>query len=163
MAEPFLGEIRTFAFTYPPAGWALCDGRVMSVKQNPALASLLGSRYGGDGVNTFGLPDLQGRVPRHKSASDDYGQKFGEESVALTPENLPKHSHELKVKDADSTTNVPAGNVLGLAAIYAEPKNLKPMYEHSLELWDKDAHNNLQPSLVLNYCIALQGTFPPRP
>ncbi|NTV52631.1 MAG: phage tail protein [Candidatus Firestonebacteria bacterium] len=162
MAEPFIGEIRTFAFDYAPAGWALCAGQVLNITQNQTLFSLLGNRYGGDGVATFGLPDLQGRVPRHKSAADSYGQKAGAETMLLTQEYLPAHSHELRFKNQAPTTNNPGQNVLGTAALYADVKNIKTMAPNALAPTAGQAHNNLQPSLVLNYCIALQGIFPPR-
>jgi microcystin-dependent protein len=163
MAEPFLGEIRTFAFDYAPQNWAICDGRLLSINQNQALFSLLGTYYGGDGVNNFGLPDLQGRVARHKSAADSYGQKFGVETVVVTENCMPAHSHQFNVKSADPTTNDPTNNVLGTAAMYAAPNNSVNMSPNTLAPSPGAAHNNLQPSLVINYCIALTGIFPSRP
>lgn len=162
MAEPFIGEIRTFAFDFAPRGWALCAGQVMAISQNEVLFSLLGTYYGGDGVSTFGLPDFQGRVPRHKSDSDNYGQKFGAETQLLTQNHLPAHTHALLVSTAAPTTNNPDQNVLGAAVIYADPQNTVPMAANALTPSAGQAHTNLQPSLVINYCIALQGIYPSR-
>lgn len=162
MAEPFLGEIRAFAFNYAPRGWALCAGQTMEISQNQALFALLGTYYGGNGTSNFGLPDLQGRVPRHKSGSDNYGQKFGAETQLLTQNHLPAHTHALLVSTAAPTTNNPDQNVLGAAVIYADPQNTAAMAANALAPSDGQAHTNLQPSLVINYCIALQGVFPSR-
>ena len=162
MAEPFLGEIRTFAFDVAPQGWAICDGRLMSISQNQALFSLLGTYYGGDGVSTFGLPDLQGRVARHKGTADNYGQKLGAETVVVTENCMPAHTHEFKVSTAAPTTNDPTNNVLGAATIFAAPNNTKNMSPNVVAPSPGAAHTNLQPSLVVNYCIALNGIYPSR-
>jgi microcystin-dependent protein len=162
MAEPFLGEIRTFAFDFAPSGWAICDGRLLNIAQNSALFTLLGTYYGGNGTTNFGLPDLQGRVPRHKNTTDNYGQKSGVESLVITQAHMPAHTHEFRVSTAVVTTNDPANNVLGKATIYADVKNTAPMAATTLAPSPGTPHNNMQPSLVVNFCIALQGIFPTR-
>jgi len=164
MAEPYLGEIRAFAFDFAPQGLAICDGRIINISQNQTLFSLLGTYYGGDGTSTFGLPDLQGRVPRHKSTADNYSQKFGTETVVVTENCMPAHFHQFNAKSADPTTNDPTNNVLGLPAIYAaSSNNTTNMSPNTLAPSPGTAHNNMQPSLVINYCIALVGDFPTRP
>jgi microcystin-dependent protein len=160
MVAPYLGEVRAFAFVGIPSGWALCDGRILKVEEYRALAGVLGSAYGGDGVNTFGLPDLQGRVPRHKGASEKLGERAGAEAVRLSAENLPRHAHTLYFRSGGPTTENPSGNVLGNIKIYAKSNNLTSMFKDTFETNGDQAHENMQPSIVINYCIALVGSVP---
>ena len=167
--EPFLGEIKICAFPFAPKGWAFCNGALMSVQQNNALFALLGVQYGGDGQNTFGLPDLRGRVAVHRDGSTYIqGQTGGQEKVALQATNLPMHNHGVVV--ASSTATVPrvgavAQNVLAATAtsIYGAPTNLVAMEAGMTSMTGTGAtHENMQPSLVINYIIATSGIFPSR-
>src|SRR5262245_25908304 len=118
MADPFLGQLKIFAGTYAPVGWVMCDGSLLSIPENDALFNLLGTTFGGDGVSTFGVPDLRGRVPiapGTDSAGNTYvpGQAEGSEGVTLTQNNgLPPHSHAFVVSNAPATNQVPTGNLL---------------------------------------------------
>lgn len=163
MAEPFIGEIRLVALSYPPSGWALCDGQLIPINQNQALYSLLGVRYGGDGVNTFGLPDLRGRVPLGVDASGRYtlGQTGGEAAHALTAQEMPAHTHGLSAASA-ATTADPAGAVLaqpGKAAFAAQAATTMAASTVA-PAGQSQPHQNLAPSLALSFIIALQGVFP---
>lgn len=170
MAEPFLGEIRVFAFNYAPEGWATCDGQILPIQQNNALFALLSTIYGGNGSSTFGLPDLRGRACMHRSSSISLGVAGGSETVALTGmAQLPQHTHTLAATSNTGTQNNPSNAVLAntdsstkLAYTATKPtSNLNP---NALGTTGASAgHQNMQPSLVLNYCIALTGYFPSRP
>jgi microcystin-dependent protein len=164
MAEPYIGEIRMFPFGKVPNGWAPCNGQLLNVQQNAALFMLLGTAYGGDGKTTFGVPNLQGRVPVHPSTSVAIGAAGGEDSHALTVNELPQHTHSLGAGSA--TANLPgaAGNVWAASAnrFAATPNTV--MAPGALAVSGASApHPNMQPYLVGNYCIAIVGTFPPRP
>lgn len=173
MAEPYIGEIRLFSFGYAPKGWATCDGQTINIVQNQALYSLLGTTYGGDGVTTFKLPDLRGRTTLHRSSAYQEGAAGGAETVALaTTAQLPAHTHLLAANTAAGSSNVPQGNLLaavqdssgtkfGYAVAKAIPAaTLAPGSISSTG--GSSGHNNMQPTLVINYCIALTGYYPPR-
>ncbi len=174
--EPFIGEIKMFAGNFAPRNFALCNGQLLQISQYQALFSLLGTTYGGDGRTTFGLPDLRGRAPIHfgtgPGLSDKrLGQKGGQESVALTVNNLPAHNHTAQL-NADSTvaTSDKPGN--GLPARNA---GSTPQYGDTVNTALNTAavtvdntggnapHTNMQPYLTINYIIALQGIYPSRP
>src|SRR5438552_7247916 len=112
MAEPFLSEIRIMSFVFPPKGWALCDGQLLPINQNQALFSLLGTNYGGDGRVTFGLPNLQGRVPIHVGAGHTLAERGGEQTHTLSISELPTHTHQAMASAAAGTQNVPANNMM---------------------------------------------------
>src|SRR6266516_1499389 len=122
MGEPFVGEIRMFGGNFPPNGWAFCDGQLMAISQNDTLFTLIGTTYGGDGQATFGIPDLQGRVPMHTGQgpgiSQNYteGEKAGVETVTLTTNTIPIHNHAIVASTAASNSVVPTGNVTGQSA-----------------------------------------------
>ena len=177
MSEPFLGEIKIVSFNYPPRGWALCNGQLMPISQNTALFSLLGTMYGGDGKSTFGLPDLEGSAPisfgQGPGTSDRVqGEMGGEPSVTLLPSELPSHSHPLGAGTATGTSANPGGNVwaagkVGRQAVnlYAPAAGPNPPAMSPFALAASGGnlpHNNMPPFLVVNFCIALQGVFPPR-
>ena len=168
MSEPFLSEIRIFGFNYPPRQWATCDGQILPINQNQSLYSLLGTRYGGDGRTTFALPDLRGRTPLHRSDSIPLAKRGGTETVALHSTNIPSHTHNIMADaSAGASTNEPLNNALGQttdsAKIYAEPATATPMNPASVASTGADqGHINIQPSLVLNFCIALAGVYPSR-
>jgi microcystin-dependent protein len=171
MAEPFLAEVRMFGFNFPPRGYALCDGQILPINQNQSLYSLLGTTYGGDGRTSFGLPELRGRVPLHRNGSHPQGQKTGQENVSLTLAQMPEHNHPVKaageVADAETPEDsLPAqGDLSG--GLYASPSagNELAFQEGAnpaVTPFGGGAHNNLQPSTVISFCIALTGTFPSR-
>jgi microcystin-dependent protein len=171
-AEPFIGEIMLFAGNFPPRGWAFCDGQVLSIAQNTALFSILGTTYGGDGVSTYRLPDLRGRVPVHAGNSSGPGlsQRFlgemgGAEAVTLSLAQIPAHSHTLRVDTANGTTSAPND------ALLARDPSGTPAYGANASgslaaqavatAGGSQPHQNMQPYTAINYCIALQGVFPP--
>jgi microcystin-dependent protein len=166
MSEPFLAEIRIVGFNFAPRGWAFCDGQILPINQNQSLYSLLGTTYGGDGRTTFALPDLRGRVPIHVGEGYREGQKGGSETVALTREQMPNHSHEAKASSDPASTPVPTGNVLASSApgeFYHRASDLVPLERGTIgTVGGGQGHNNMQPFLALNFCIALQGLFPSR-
>lgn len=163
MSEPFLGEIKLMSFHLPPKGWAVCDGQLLPINQNQALFALLGTYYGGDGRTTFALPDLRGRVPIHFT---DYqvGQRGGAESHTLSGRQLPEHNHSVQASSASANTPLPAGAAPGAGVeAYAAPVQLVPLRADTVRAsGGSQAHPNMQPYLVLNFCIALQGIFPSR-
>lgn len=166
MAEPFLSEIRLFSFVFAPKGWALCNGQLLPINQNQALFSLLGTTFGGDGRVNFALPDLRGRLPIHVGSGHTLGERGGEQAHTISIAELPTHTHVANATTATSTTNTP-GNTLLLAQsvaanLYASANsNLVAMAASSIaNVGGSQAHLNMQPFLVLNFCIALQGIFP---
>ncbi len=170
--DPFVAEIRIFPFNFPPTGWAFCDGQLLPISQNTALFSLLGTTYGGDGRSNFALPDIQGRAVMHPGQGPglslhDLGESAGEETVTLLAVETPAHSHAVGANADDADLAVPA-NTRSLATsqggfIYAPAANLTPLSDQALSpTGGSQPHNNLQPYLTLNFCIALQGVFPPR-
>jgi microcystin-dependent protein len=168
MAEPFLSEIRIMSFGFPPKGWALCDGQLLPINQNQALFSLLGTTYGGDGRVNFGLPNLQGRAPIHMGSSHTLGERGGEQGHTLSISELPTHVHATKVSTAQAPAgagSTPANNKLLSQArgsfLYSGPQALTAMAASSIaNVGGSQAHLNMQPFLVLNFSIALQGIFP---
>lgn len=182
MSDPYLSEIRMLAFGYPPKNWAQCNGQLMSIQQNQALFSLLGTSFGGNGTTTFQLPNLQGRIPIHMSPTYTMGTMGGETAHALTRPEMPQHDHAMKVKQvaADTGQGGPGvhpgpGKCLaqGLAVQGNEaplPVNLYGSGMPYLEFAPAalgpagggQAHENRQPFLAVNFCIALAGSFPSR-
>lgn len=180
MSLPFVAEIRLWPGNFAPSGWALCAGQLLPISQNTALFSLLGTYYGGDGMSTFALPDLQGQAAMHAGMGQGLSQRFlgeasGTETVTLLQSEIPNHTHTLRASAFQATYNRPtdtrvlAASVGGMA--YATPDigpngpapspgiaspNMLGVAGGSLP------HNNMQPYLTLTYCIALQGVFPPR-
>ena len=165
MAEPFLSEIRLMSFGFAPKGWALCNGQLMPINQNQALFSLLGTTYGGDGRVNFGLPDLQGRTPIHRGSGHTLGERGGEQGHTLSISEIPTHVHAAMGTSSPGTQPVPATAFLGadtVATPYLAPdNNLGAMNSGTLQtVGGSQAHLNMQPFLVLNFSIALQGIFP---
>lgn len=167
--EPFIAQIMMFAGTFAPRGWAFCDGLLLPISQNPALFSLLGTTYGGDGRTTFALPDLRGRVPMHAGNGPGLtprriGTSLGAESVGLNIEDLPAHSHDLIAVNAPADSDRPSGKMLARSTAYAEPSaTTATLSSTSLTNTGTGAqHSNMQPSLCITYIIALQGIFPSR-
>jgi microcystin-dependent protein len=166
MAEPFLSEIRIMSFVFAPKGWALCNGQLMPINQNQALFSLLGTTFGGDGRVNFALPDLRARVPIHVGSGHTLGERGGEQAHTLSIAELPTHTHVLSSTTAVSTTNTPAPNLMLAQSTAADlygggANNLVAMSPAAIgNTGGSQAHLNMQPFLVLSFCIALQGIFP---
>jgi microcystin-dependent protein len=174
MADPFVAEIRIFPFNFAPRGWAFCNGQLMPLSQNTALFSLLGTTYGGDGRSNFALPNLQGDAPMHPGQGPglslhDLGESSGSETVTLLESEIPSHTHSLRADAADpadvqapqaavvlarsSGGNAYTTNTGGLVSL--APSALVPAGGNA-------PHNNMMPYLTFNFCIALQGVYPPR-
>jgi microcystin-dependent protein len=166
MAEPFLSEIRIMSFVFAPKGWALCDGQLLPINQNQALFSLLGTTFGGDGRVNFGLPDVRGRAPIHVGSGFTLGERGGEQAHTLSIAELPTHAHTLNATTVVSTTNTAGPTVMlsqtTAATLYASASsNLGAMNPTAItNVGGSQAHLNMQPFLVLSFCIALQGVFP---
>lgn len=168
MSEPFVGEIRMVGFNFAPIGWALCNGQLLPIAQNTALFSLLGTTYGGNGVSTFGLPDLRSRAPMHPGsgpglAPRNLGQGYGSESVVLSTAQMPAHGHPIEASQLQANRGNPVGGRQATTRdpVYAASCASAPGLA-SAPAGGAQAHPNMQPSLVVNFIIALQGVFPPR-
>jgi microcystin-dependent protein len=163
MAEPFLSEIRLFSFNFPPKGWALCNGQLLPINQNQALFSLLGTTYGGNGQTNFALPNVRGRCVMHEGGGHTLGEAAGTEAVTISQSQMPQHLHVLTAATSNGDSPVAAGNMLASFnnAYIAPANNFITMDPGSVPpVGGSQAHNNMCPYLVLNYCIALQGIFP---
>ena len=173
MADPFVAEIRAFPFNFPPRGWAFCNGQILPISQNTALFSLLGTMYGGDGKSNFALPNLQGSIPIGFGQSPglswyDLGQTGGSETVTLLVSEIPVHTHTLESDTfIGPDSGSPANAVLSSSAatnIYSSASSpLAPFAPQALAPGGgSQPHNNMMPYLTLNFCISLQGIYPPR-
>jgi microcystin-dependent protein len=179
MSDPFLGQITLFPYNFAPLGWADCQGQLLPISQNTALFSLLGTQFGGNGTSNFGLPDLQGRAAVGQgtlAGGGTYamGEADGAETVTITTPTMAAHNHSLNATTAVGSTNAPANAVLATAAkgppvsrdkgnIYDPAQPNTSLVPASLALAGSgQPHNNVQPSLVLRYCIALRGVYPAR-
>jgi microcystin-dependent protein len=163
VSQPYLSEIKIMAFGFAPKGWAQCNGQLLSVQQNQALFSRLGTTYGGDGVRTFGLPNLQGRTPTHMGGGLTLGQSGGEQTHTLSISELPSHLHQVNVSSvATDGTDGPVNNYFGgYNNLYHAAANLTPIQPNTVgPTGGSQPHDNMQPYLTLNFCIALQGVFP---
>ena len=159
---PFLGELRLMSFNFAPSGWAQCNGQFLPINQNQPLFSLLGTMYGGKGQTTFQLPDLRGRVGLHRSGQYTQGSAFGEEAHTLSQAETPAHNHLIQASSQEG--NQAAPSILASAGNFyrpfSDPTTLQP--ETLSNVGGSQAHNNMPPYLVLNWCIALIGIFPSR-
>lgn len=172
MSDPFVAEVRIFGFNFAPKGWAFCNGQLLPISQNTALFSLLGTFYGGDGKSTFALPDFEGMSPLQQGQGPglslyDLGQTGGEEAVTLLQTEIPQHTHVAQGASGggltDPTSNSWAGGLKGHPPAYAASGNNVQMHPLALSATGSSfPHNNLMPYLTLNFCIALQGIYPPR-
>jgi microcystin-dependent protein len=164
---PYIGEIRMFGGNFAPAGWAFCNGQSMAISENEALFQLIGTTYGGDGQETFNLPNLQGRLPLHQGAGYQMGQSGGESSVTLTVQQTPSHGHPLVGSGATASGTNPAGAVFahlpdaGVQTAYGstapfggiDPSSVAPT-------GGSQSHSNMQPFLAVSFIISLFGVFP---
>jgi microcystin-dependent protein len=169
MSTGFVGEIRLVGFNFNPQGWHLCDGSILSIAESETLYTLLGTTYGGDGVNTFALPDLRGRVPIHQGAAAGLypyvmGQTGGVTSVTLTTTQLPLHSHPVAANSAAGTANSPTNQYFGATteSVYTTTGNPVGMGTIVGASGGSQPHENRQPYLAMNYVIALYGVYPSR-
>jgi len=170
VGEPFLSEIRIFSFNYPPRGWALCNGQFLPINQNQALFSLLGTTYGGNGQTTFALPDLRGNVPLHMGSGHTLGERAGQQAHTLTMSEMPAHPHDfssntcVQSASANATAGIPTSNYWansGRAAYSTGGVSLGAMNPAAVtNVGGSQPHQNMQPYLVLSFCIALTGIFP---
>ncbi len=165
MSEPFLGEIRLMPYGFVPKGWAMCNGASLNVQDYPSLYAVLGTNYGGDGKNWFKLPDLQGRVATHQGQGFFVGEQGGLEYVTLNIATLPQHGH-LLMSSTEAGSNFPSDTAVltesGQPA-YTWADKMVALAPDTCSLEGGNLpHNNIQPSLVMNYCIAMTGLFPSR-
>jgi microcystin-dependent protein len=165
MTEPYLSEIRIMSFNYAPRGWSLCNGSLLPINQNQALFSVIGTRYGGNGMTNFALPDMRGRVPTHRGGEGHFlGEVGGVTTVTLSIPQMPLHNHVAQGASVDGDIARPLDNLLAAtpALIYeapGKPTTLQP--DTVTYAGGSQPHDNMQPYLVLNFSIALQGSFPP--
>lgn len=159
MTEPFLGEIRMVSFNFAPKGWALCNGQLLPINQNQALFSLFGTDFGGDGRTNFALPDLRDRIPIHVGNGHPLGERGGTTVETLTINQLPAHTHGLQASNSAGNVATATGNSLAGSPVYTDSSTSTtlPMLGNTGE---SQAHNNMQPYLVINFIVALQGIFP---
>jgi microcystin-dependent protein len=182
MATPYLGEVKMFGGNFQPRGFAYCNGQLLPISQNDALYALIGTTYGGDGVNTFALPDLQGRIPLHQGTGPGLstrviGEKAGAETVTLITTQLPSHGHQPVANNTDPTNDAPAANTMpcrpkqstggNTAALYTDSTktpvagDLKPMLAGLIgNAGGNQPHDNMMPFLCITFIIALEGVFP---
>jgi microcystin-dependent protein len=165
MSEPFLAEIQMFGFTFAPRGWAQCNGQLLPINQNQAVFSLLGTTYGGNGQTTFGLPDMRSRTPVHWGNTVQLGQAAGTENVTLSPNEIPAHNHQVLASSGAVSSGSPGGNYLATQpseSLFTTPANANGAMASQAGSLGAQPHSNIQPYIVLNFCIALQGIFPSR-
>lgn len=170
MASPYLGEIRLFSFNFPPRNWAQCNGQTLPINQYQALFALLGTYYGGNGVNTFALPNLQGRAPIHMGnyQGNNYviGQIGGEATHVLMTSQIPSHTHSLTASSSAPSAPSPSGNLWATPSndAYAPQANANTTLSPAslANTGNNQGHDNMAPYLTLNFCIAMAGVFPSR-
>jgi microcystin-dependent protein len=172
--DPFVAEIRIFGFNFAPKGWAFCDGQLLPLSQNTALFSLLGTTYGGDGKSNFALPNMQGNAPMHPGQGPglslhDLGETGGSQTVTLLESEIPSHTHTLLANAVAGDTNAPGPGVSLTRSHNANAyqsttnQNLVSLAHAVSPIGGDQPHNNMMPYITMNFCIALQGVFPPRP
>lgn len=163
--EQYIGEIRMFSGNFAPMGWLLCQGQLLPISGNEALFSLLGTTFGGDGQTNFALPDLRGRVPLHVSQAYPQGQKGGSETVTLTAQQLPAHTHTVGAQVAAGTSTHPEGALWAQASVsaFAAVNANQPMNPQAVAATGgNQPHENMMPFLCVNFIIATEGLYPSR-
>ena len=163
MSTPFLGQLMSVAFNFAPKGWAVCNGQLLPINQDQALFSLLGTTYGGNGTTNFALPNLQGRIPISVGNGHVLGERAGEEAHTLIQSEMPQHTHIMTGTSTAGSSPSPAGNVLANSPMYISGPSDSVLLPNALAVAGaSQPHTNLQPFLVINWVIALQGIFPSR-
>ncbi len=169
--DPLIAQIMLFGGNFAPRGWAFCDGQLLPISSYSALFSILGTTYGGDGRTTFALPDLRGRAPIHAGSGPgltprQIGQRFGQEDVALNVAQMPAHGHSMNVANVAADNDRPSGDFLARTPAYVAGAPIPALATLADGTIGQNGgglpHNNMQPSLVINYIIALEGIFPSR-
>ncbi len=165
MAIPYVGEVRMFAGNFAPAGWMFCDGQLLSIDENETLFQLIGTNYGGDGQDTFGLPDLRGRLPIHQGSAYTMAETGGVETVTITVPQMPSHNHALLTYDAVANSPNPGNNLLALSSqvsmYFGDTPNVS-MNAGSISSsgGGNQPHDNMMPFLCVSFIISLYGIFP---
>jgi microcystin-dependent protein len=166
MSQPYIGQVMLVGFNFPPSGWATCNGAIQSIAENSTLFNLIGTTYGGNGQTTFNLPDLQGRIPIHQGSNgvSTYvvGGQGGVESVTITLNQFPTHTHSVQGSSAAGSSGIPTNNVLGSVSAYTTEPPIIAMNNATIGFsgGGNQPHSNLQPFLALNWIIALFGVYP---
>ena len=164
MAQPYVGEIRMFGSNFAPAGWMFCEGQTLPIAENEVLFQLIGTTYGGDGESTFDLPDLRGRLPLHMGGGFTLGQAAGVETVTLTVDQIPSHSHPFLASTSVASQTIPTGNVVAQstqATVYIDRSPGPTMAGAVIQpAGGSQPHDNFQPYLCVNFIISLFGIFP---
>jgi microcystin-dependent protein len=164
VAQPYVGEIRIFAGNFAPNGWMFCEGQQLAISENETLFQLIGTAYGGDGQETFNLPDLQGRVPIHQGNGFNLAEKAGVEQVTLTTQQIPLHTHPLLCNTSGGASNSPTNNVIAASPTIKMYRETTPSVQLAptsiLPVGGSQPHSNFQPYLCVNFIISLFGLFP---
>jgi len=163
MSQPYVGEIRMFGGNFAPAGWMFCEGQLLPISENETLFNLIGTTYGGDGQSTFALPDLRGRLPIHQGNSFILAQNGGVETVTLTTQQIPIHTHALLATEAAASTTDPTSHVTGKPDknLYRPGPATVPMAPQAIGITGgSQPHDNFQPYLCIDFIISLFGIFP---
>jgi microcystin-dependent protein len=164
MSNPYVGEIRIFAGNFAPAGWSFCDGSLQAISENETLFQLIGTTYGGDGQQTFALPDMRGRLPIHQGNGFQLSQSGGTETVTLTTQQIPSHSHPFLAKNNPADSASPQGNMLGVSsntnAFFNDTPNVTMNPLMLSQAGGNQPHSNMQPFLCVEFIISLYGIFP---
>ena len=164
MGQPYVGEIRMFAGNFAPAGWMLCQGQLLPISENETLFNLIGTTYGGDGQTTFALPDLRSRVPMHAGGGFTLAESGGTETVTLTTQQIPAHSHVPQCDSTNNSSNSPSGTVWAGTSLLKQFSNAVPNVNMATQALGPDGgsqpHDNMIPFLVINFIISLFGVFP---
>jgi microcystin-dependent protein len=162
MSEPFLGELKLISWNFPPKGWAFCNGQLLPINQNQALFSILGTTYGGDGQTNFALPDLRGRTPVYAGQGLTLGEKGGETAHTLNQSEMPQHAHTPAANTGAATVGALNNNFWSATGAYGAAGNSQMNATEIGATGGSQPHANMQPYLVINIIIALQGIFPSR-
>ena len=164
MSTPYIGEIRIFAGNFAPVGWLLCQGQLLPISQYDVLFNLIGTTYGGDGQNTFALPNLASRIPYHQGSGYVLGQQGGAEDVTLTVSQIPQHSHTANVDENSGTQLSPTNNILAQTQNPLMYRSINPNLGMNaasvLPAGGSQPHDNMLPFLVVNFIIATEGVYP---